>query len=107
MTYLSAFLLGLIQGVAEFLPISSSGHLAIAEHLLGMVLVGWGSVLLGGAVGAILAVANFFLMANGAMMAADKAQQQDVEGGQKLMKSAYPIRILVLAALLELMSLLS
>jgi len=26
--------LGLIQGVAEFLPISSSGHLAIAEHLL-------------------------------------------------------------------------
>ena len=29
-------ILGLIQGVAEFLPISSSGHLAIAEHLLGM-----------------------------------------------------------------------
>ncbi len=34
MTYLSAFLLGLIQGVAEFLPISSSGHLAIAQNLL-------------------------------------------------------------------------
>ena len=33
MTWLSAILLGLIQGVAEFLPISSSGHLAIAEHL--------------------------------------------------------------------------
>lgn len=32
---LHAVLLGLIQGVAEFLPISSSGHLAIAEHLLG------------------------------------------------------------------------
>ena len=29
-------ILGLIQGIAEFLPISSSGHLAIAEHLLGM-----------------------------------------------------------------------
>ncbi|WP_295744935.1 undecaprenyl-diphosphate phosphatase [uncultured Oscillibacter sp.] len=35
LTLLHAVLLGLIQGVAEFLPISSSGHLAIAEHLLG------------------------------------------------------------------------
>ncbi len=35
MTLLSSILLGLIQGVTEFLPISSSGHLAIAEHLLG------------------------------------------------------------------------
>ena len=35
MTLLHAVLLGVIQGVAEFLPISSSGHLAIAEHLLG------------------------------------------------------------------------
>ena len=35
MTYFSSFLLGLIQGLAEFLPISSSGHLAIAEYLLG------------------------------------------------------------------------
>ena len=36
MSLLSSILLGLIQGVAEFLPISSSGHLAIAQHLLGM-----------------------------------------------------------------------
>lgn len=35
MTLFSSVLLGLVQGVAEFLPISSSGHLAIAEHLLG------------------------------------------------------------------------
>ena len=34
LSLLSAVLLGLVQGVAEFLPISSSGHLAIAEHLL-------------------------------------------------------------------------
>ena len=40
MTYLTAFLLGLIQGVAEFLPISSSGHLAIAQNLLGMSAAG-------------------------------------------------------------------
>ena len=36
MSLLSSIILGLIQGVAEFLPISSSGHLAIAEHVLGM-----------------------------------------------------------------------
>ena len=36
MTYLSSFIMGLVQGLAEFLPISSSGHLAIAENLLGM-----------------------------------------------------------------------
>lgn len=36
MSLLSAVILGLVQGVAEFLPISSSGHLAIAEHLLNM-----------------------------------------------------------------------
>ena len=36
MTIWSAIILGLIQGVAEFLPISSSGHLAIAQNLFGM-----------------------------------------------------------------------
>ncbi len=34
MTYLTAVVLGLIQGVAEFLPISSSGHLAILQNFL-------------------------------------------------------------------------
>ena len=60
------------------------------------------SVLLGGIVGAVLATGNFFFMAVAATLAADKAQQQDVEGGQKLMKSSYPIRILVLAGVLIL-----
>ncbi len=34
MSYFQAILLGLVQGVAEFLPISSSGHLAILHNLL-------------------------------------------------------------------------
>ena len=32
---LSVILLGLIEGITEFLPISSTGHLLIAEHWLG------------------------------------------------------------------------
>ena len=34
MTILQALLLGALQGLAEFLPISSSGHLAVAQNLL-------------------------------------------------------------------------
>lgn len=33
MSYLTAVLLGLVQGIAEFLPISSSGHLAVLQNI--------------------------------------------------------------------------
>lgn len=36
MNILNSILLGLVQGVAEFLPISSSGHLSLFQNLLGM-----------------------------------------------------------------------
>ena len=35
-SWLQALILGIIQGLTEFLPISSSGHLAIAEAVMGI-----------------------------------------------------------------------
>ena len=36
MTFLEAIILGLVQGLTEFLPVSSSGHLTIGKELLGI-----------------------------------------------------------------------
>ncbi len=36
MTVLEAIMQGVIQGATEFLPVSSSGHLSISQHLMGL-----------------------------------------------------------------------
>lgn len=53
-------------------------------------------VLLGALTGGLLAVLNFFGMAVVATLAADRAEQQDVEGGKKLLRASYPLRLICL-----------
>lgn len=59
-----------------------------------------GKVALGGAVGGVIALLNFFFMALAASLAADKAEQEDVTGAKKLVQLSYPVRMLVLAVVL-------
>lgn len=54
--WLSVVLLGLIEGVTEFLPVSSTGHLLLAEHWLGRRSDLFNVVIQAGAVLAVLAV---------------------------------------------------
>lgn len=61
-------------------------------------LAGWfdTSVLLGGVVGGVLAIANFFFMALNASIAADRAVEQNVKRGKALMQTSYAARLAVI-----------
>lgn len=58
------------------------------------------SVLLGAIVGSLLATLNFFFMAIGASLAADQAENQNVKGGQAMLKSSYTLRMVLLFVIL-------
>ena len=58
------------------------------------------AVLLGGVIGGLLAVLNFFVMAICVSLAADRAEQQNVKGGQALLQASYIGRMAVLALVL-------
>ncbi len=58
------------------------------------------TVLWGGIVGGVLAVLNFLTMAVGAMIAADKAVEQDVKGGQATVRTSMILRLAVIAIVL-------
>ena len=58
------------------------------------------TVLLGGIIGLLLAVLNFFFMAVGASLAVDKAANQDVAGGKKQIKASYAARMAAIFVIL-------
>ncbi len=58
------------------------------------------SVLLGGIVGGLVATGNFLAMAIGVNIAADKAENQNVKGGQATIRLSYILRLVVMALVL-------
>ncbi len=54
------------------------------------------AVLIGGIAGGLLAVLNFLFMAISASIAADKAEAQNVKGGQATVQISYLVRMVVL-----------
>ena len=58
------------------------------------------TVLLGGIVGGLVAVANFFVMAIGVNIAADKATDQNVKSAQATIKGSYGLRMIGMVVIL-------
>lgn len=58
------------------------------------------TVVLGGLMGAVVAVLNFLFMAIGISLAADKAQEQNVKGGKSLVTGSYMLRIVLMFVVL-------
>lgn len=62
------------------------------------------SVVFGGVAGALISTANYFLLYLFANRAADKAEKQDVAGGQKLIQLSYIGRMVGLLIILVLLA---
>lgn len=60
MTLFDAFLLGALQGLTEFLPVSSSGHLVLAESLMKLDLVAMKSFDIAVHFGTLIAIVVYF-----------------------------------------------
>lgn len=58
--WLAAIILGLVEGLTEFIPVSSTGHLLLAKQALGLSDVPWDTFIVMIQLGAILAVVALY-----------------------------------------------
>jgi undecaprenyl-diphosphatase len=58
--WLSAIILGVIEGLTEFIPVSSTGHLILAKDAMGLQGQGWDTFIVLIQLGAILAVVALY-----------------------------------------------
>jgi undecaprenyl-diphosphatase len=101
--YFEAVVLGVVEGVTEFLPVSSTGHLTIAEKLLGLEVDDEGVTAFTAIiqVGAILAVVMYFWSEIVAMIRGwargivDKDRRQDFDSrlGWYVIAGSLPIMV--------------
>lgn len=88
--------------------LKETGIIALGQALCVAVMIGIFAllgrfdrgVLIGGIAGGILATLNFLFMAIGASLAADKAQDQNVKGGQAMIQTSYLVRMVILFIIL-------
>lgn len=87
-----------------------TGLLALGEGVCVLAMIGIFAllssfsykVILGGLLGLLIAVGNFFFMAIAADAAADKAMEDDVKTGKQTIKASYSLRMIVISVLLFL-----
>lgn len=86
----------------ETLRVAIGEAVCVAAMIGVFALLGYFSreVVLGGIIGGLVAVGNFFFMAVGVTLAADRAESQDVRGGKAMVSSSYTIRLIVMAVVL-------
>ena len=86
----------------ETLRVAIGEAVCVAAKIGVFALLGYFSreVVLGGIIGGLVAVGNFFFMAVGVTLAADRAESQDVRGGKAMVSSSYTIRLIVMAVVL-------
>ena len=86
----------------ETLRVAIGEAVCVAAMIGVFALLGYFSreVVLGGIIGGLVAVGNFFFMALSANAAGDKAEKQDVKGGQATIKSSFMLRMVIIFVLL-------
>lgn len=108
MNILQSVVLGVVEGLTEFLPVSSTGHLTIAEKALGLTVddksvTGFTAVIQVGAVLAVLLyfrldIARFVTAGVGGLVSSDRRQHSDFRLAWLVVAGSIPIGIVGLAA---------